>query len=119
MNRILAVMILLGIPCCAQSVADAARAAQRRSAVDKTKKRKVIADDDLPATSKTDVALGPALDSELQAPMDHFRAVYMDICSDPSLKNTQEFSPDANCRLESGHAIAHSLSTAHGRIEVL
>lgn len=92
-------MILLGIPCCAQSVADAARAAHQ-SSVGKTEKRKVITDDDLPATSKTDVALGPTLDSDLQAGVDHLRAVYMDICSDPSLRNMREFPPEVKRRLE-------------------
>jgi len=95
---VLATVIMLAITCRAQSIADAARATQQQHSA--TNKRKVITNEDSPERQNTETPSTPKLDADTQAKMDHFRAVYMDICSDPSLQNAKTFPPEVKRRLE-------------------
>jgi len=80
-----------------QSLADAARASQARHQASAT--RTVVTDDDIPARP-TEASAGSDVDGGMQAEMDHLRAVYLKVCSDPVVQRTHSFSPEMKKELE-------------------
>jgi hypothetical protein len=81
-----------------QSVADAARAAQQRHQAAGT--RQVITDDQMPAKPNAAASAGSASDAGMQAEIEHLRAVYLTICSDPEVRRSNKFSPEMKQQLE-------------------
>lgn len=110
------IVVSVASMCLGQSVADVARASQERHQAAGT--RKVVTDDDMPAKPNAEAAAGTTTDTAMHAEMDHLRTVYLDLCSDPAVRRSNQLSPEMKQKLkEAAEPLQKRLQEISKRVE--